>query len=160
MWTPTVQEASDRRLGTLSVSDALTDLVVWIRSRRAAKRPRAPTRVICACASRLPLPAPPAACGAPRRRARRRDADPPRGVAGDANSDRRRPCAVTCVQVVAAPARASLSCSRWSATRHGGLTPLNRAFASCSLACLVRTENQKVFNIFRHIESCGICMKH
>ena len=26
--------------------------------------------------------------------------------------------------------------------------------------CLVHPENQKVFKISRHIESCGTCMKH
>jgi len=26
--------------------------------------------------------------------------------------------------------------------------------------CLVHPENQKVFKILRHIESCGTCMKH
>jgi hypothetical protein len=26
--------------------------------------------------------------------------------------------------------------------------------------CLVHSENQKIFKILRHIESCGICMKH
>jgi len=45
----------------------------------------------------------------------------------------------------------------------GRLTLVNSrsmAWSITSGPCLVHSENQKIFKILRHIESCGTCMKH